>query len=288
MTKAFRVKRLTSIEELTEAQALESHVWNMPSTPVLLTRTTAKNGGITLGAYDGDRLVAFSFGFPGYRDGQIYFCSHMLGVHKDYRKSGLGQILKWKQREIALEMGYTLITWTFDPLEGVNATLNLHKLGAIAVGYDENHYGTVDDGLNTGLPTDRFLVEWWIANEYVTEKRAHHTPDDWAQAGHIIEAGSGAFPVPLGGPIADLSRRANWSMAIPLGFQIIKTTDFELAKRWRFQVRAAAQALIRAGWVAVDFVSYPEERIGRYIFEPGERFRQRTGPIGEAPRVESS
>ena len=30
-----------------------------------------------------------------------------------------------------------------------------------------NCYGEINDGLNNGLPTDRFKVEWWIDSEHI-------------------------------------------------------------------------------------------------------------------------
>src|SRR5207245_196426 len=70
----------------------------------------------------------------------------------------------------------------FDPLEGVNASLNIAKLGAVTHKYYPNLYGSsMADGLNSGLPTDRFEVEWWIASDRVRqvlevsgEHLAHH------------------------------------------------------------------------------------------------------------------
>ena len=52
----------------------------------------------------------------------------MLGIHPDYQLKGIGKLLKDEQRKIAKEMGYKLITWTFDPLESRNAYLNVSKL----------------------------------------------------------------------------------------------------------------------------------------------------------------
>ena len=55
----------------------------------------------------------------------------MLGIHPDYQSMGIGKKLKEEQRKFAKEMGYDLITWTFDPLESRNAYLNVSKLYGI-------------------------------------------------------------------------------------------------------------------------------------------------------------
>ena len=52
--------------------------------------------------------------------------------------------------------------WTFDPVEIKNAFLNIHKLGAIVRSYRVNFYGVSSSRLQGGLPTDRFVAEWYL------------------------------------------------------------------------------------------------------------------------------
>ena len=167
------------IETHAEYHALEQlqrDVWTLPDVevvPLHVLLTAAKNGGLLLGAFDGERLVGFVFGFPGLTpEGRLKHCSHMAGVHPDYRDRGLGYSLKLAQREHVLAQGIDLITWTFDPLETRNASLNFHKLGAVCNTYIPNLYGEMRDGLNAGLPSDRFQVDWWIASERVAQRLA--------------------------------------------------------------------------------------------------------------------
>src|SRR5699024_4480105 len=108
--------------------------------------------------------------FPGYQGKEVYLCSHMLGIDPAYRSQGIGEQLKWEQQRIAKQLGYQVITWTFDPLQTRNAYLNLTKLRGISSTYVENCYGTLNDGLNKGLPTDRLEVAWHIASSYVERK----------------------------------------------------------------------------------------------------------------------
>lgn len=78
----------------------------MPTIPLHQTMTAVKNGGLIIGAYDGDKLVGFSYGFAGFTEGEPYLCSHMLGIHPDYRSQKIGEQLKLRQRELAIDMGY--------------------------------------------------------------------------------------------------------------------------------------------------------------------------------------
>ena len=123
-----------------------------------------KIGGHLFGAYDGDRMVAFLVAIPGLKEGSRgYLHSHMMGVLPEYRNHGLGRTLKMAQKRDALQRGIPLIEWTFDPLELKNAYLNIEKLGAIVRRYLFNNYGTTSSKLHTGLPTDRLVAEWWVA-----------------------------------------------------------------------------------------------------------------------------
>ena len=82
----------------------------------------------------------------------------MLGVTRDARGTGLGLRLKLAQRERALAMGIDEIEWTFDPLQALNAHLNIARLGAVVEEYEENIYGESTSPLHQGSPTDRFIA----------------------------------------------------------------------------------------------------------------------------------
>src|SRR5258708_10116867 len=75
--------------------------------------------------------------------------------------------MKLYQREEALDRGFELMEWTFDPLEIKNAYLNIEKLGAIARRYNVNQYGITSSSLQGGLPTDRLVAEWWMKSKRV-------------------------------------------------------------------------------------------------------------------------
>ncbi len=128
--------------------------------------------GMKTGA-PGDRSSSLGWktGAPGDRSSSLgwdtgdgepraYLHSHMLAVREGYRNRGLGAQLKLEQRREALSRGIRQMEWTFDPLEIKNAYLNIHKLGAIVRGYQENFYGVSSSRLQGGLPTDRLVAEW--------------------------------------------------------------------------------------------------------------------------------
>ena len=87
-----------------------------------------------------------------------------LDVYK--RQLQLGVRLKLYQRRWGLERGITHVRWTFDPFRYVNATLNLHRLGATAATYLPDYYGEMA-GINSGLGSDRLLVDWELGSHTV-------------------------------------------------------------------------------------------------------------------------
>ncbi len=170
-SSALVIRELSEHAELAEAVQLQQEVWGFQDIELLPLRlfvVAGKIGGQILGAFDGPRLVAFCLCIPGLQPGgKPYLPSHMLGVLAPYRNSGLGRVLKWKQRDFALAKGVDLIEWTFDPLESKNAFFNIERLGAVARRYVYNQYGSTSSHLHGGLPTDRLIAEWWIGSDRV-------------------------------------------------------------------------------------------------------------------------
>jgi predicted GNAT superfamily acetyltransferase len=160
------VRELGTHEELREVVALQKAIWGWEDADLLPFRmlvVATKIGGQLLGAFEGDRMIAFCLAIPGLKaDGSAYLHSHMLGVLAEYRNHGVGRQLKLRQRDDALARGIDLIEWTFDPLEIKNAHFNVERLGAIVRRYLRNQYGASSSPLHGGLPTDRLVAEWWI------------------------------------------------------------------------------------------------------------------------------
>jgi predicted GNAT superfamily acetyltransferase len=126
-----------------------------------------KIGGQVIAAFEGNEMVGFALAIPGARNRHAYLHSQMLAVRPQYRDAGLGRRMKFFQREDALQRGFELIEWTFDPLEIKNTYLNIEKLGAIARRYNVNQYGITSSPLQGGLPSDRLIAEWWLESKRV-------------------------------------------------------------------------------------------------------------------------
>lgn len=248
-------------------QLLEKEVWGANPIPIHQTITAVKNGGLMLGAFYKDELVGFSYSFSGFQQGQSYLCSHMLGIHPNYQVKGIGAMLKEEQRKAAAALGYQLITWTFDPLESRNAYLNLSKLRAICSTYVENCYGDMEDGLNSGLPTDRFQVEWWINSKHVINKDELFTfpkansSFQWVLTDHSLPK--------LEATEQSMTEILNVEevifVPVPASFQDVKRKDPQLAIDWRMKSREIFQTLFSKGYVAVALKKTDDSPVHYYV-----------------------
>jgi predicted GNAT superfamily acetyltransferase len=170
MSDGITVRKCTTLAEFEACVALQREVWgeeDLEIEPVTGFIVASETGGQVLGAFDGARLVGYTLGLIGYRNGVIFLHSHHTGVHHDYRDRGVGRKLKLLQRDEALSRDIRFVQWTFDPLELRNAHFNLNRLGAIAREYKPNLYGITSSPLHRGLATDRLLAEWHLDSKRV-------------------------------------------------------------------------------------------------------------------------
>ena len=184
-----RVHRARRIGELEQVSELQATIWGSRemAAPSSLLKAISEAGGIVLLALSGSRPVGFAFGFTGRdREGRLYHRSHAAGVLPELRDAGVGRALKLAQRRWARAQGLDRMVWTFDPSQLRNAHFNLHRLGALARRYHPDYYGTRDDSLNQGRPTDRLVVEWFLE------------PGPSARLAALRRGGGRALPVPAG------------------------------------------------------------------------------------------
>lgn len=280
MMEGVTIKRLKESVEFSQAEEAQRLIWEIADmtevVPLHLLVTAQKNGGLVLGAFDSEgRMIGFLFGFLGRTaDGRIKHCSHQMGVLPQYRHRGVGYALKCWQRQFVLDQGLDLITWTYDPLEGANAAVNIGKLGVICSTYLRNVYGSMQDALNAGMESDRFEVEWWIRSRRVEDrlagKQAQLSLEEWI--------GQGAERVnQVRFTNEGLAQPVSWRQAaeplaiveIPGSIQAIKAVDMDLARAWRGHTRQVFKAHFGAGYTTVEFISRMDEgkRRNYYILQ---------------------
>ncbi len=270
MTKDIFIRALKDAAEFHRCEELQRQVWGMEDisvVPLHLLLPAQKNGGLVLGAFDEQgTMVGFVFGFLGMTgQGQVKHCSHMAGVLPGYQGQQIGYRLKLAQREHVLAQGLDLAPWTYDPLEGTNASLNIGKLGVICRTYLPDVYGDTGIQLHLGLPTDRFEVEWWVRSQRVEERLGSHLGkltldkalDMGAERVNRTEFDGRGL---LRSERDDRTPGAEAVLIeIPADFQAIKSADMGLAREWRAQTREIFESCFGAGYVATEFISEVQE-----------------------------
>ncbi|RKE79273.1 GNAT family N-acetyltransferase [Rhizobium sp. AG855] len=219
------IRDLNGIAEFRQAEALQAEVWGHGDTPDAadLMMVIQAEGGLVAGAFVDGRLAGYVFGFPT-RDPNIQH-SHRLAVAPGLRGKGLGAELKWYQRDWCLQRGIRHVRWTFDPLRITNARLNLNRLGGRSSTYLVNYYGDMG-GINTGLPSDRLLLDWYLDDPKVARRAEGELLDDHSAHRLLvpIDDGSGTHIAKAEGA-DDLSSlldlRSRLQDALSQGFHIV-------------------------------------------------------------------
>jgi predicted GNAT superfamily acetyltransferase len=135
-------------------------------------------------------------------------------------------------------------------------------------------YGELRDGLNVGLASDRFQVDWWINSQRVFH-RLGKQPRQRLDLAHFLSAEAPIInrtqPGVFGWPIPPKGELSSWSSAkldppdrdaillveIPSDFQALKASDPPLAADWRQHTRMVFKNLFKRGYLVTDFVYVP-------------------------------
>jgi predicted GNAT superfamily acetyltransferase len=258
-----QIQQIHSIQQMKALEKLQQDVWgwnDLDTTPLMDFVILKELGGTLIGAFDGEKLVGFAFGFVGYEGGRIVFHSHMLAVHPSYRECGLGLRLKLAQRGEALARGFEHITWTFDPLQSTNAHLNFHKLGVVANKYKVNFYGEQSSStLHRYIGTDRLWVDWFLNSKRVLDRLAADQDAALDKVEQWLQIGSDGLPFIR--PV-DLGAGSPVAIEIPTNIGFLQERNPESAVAWRSATRAAFVDAFAAGYAVDDFVR--NEKQGSY------------------------
>jgi chorismate synthase len=251
-------------------EELQKEVWGIPDldvVPLTHLAATREAGGVLIGAFDDDEPVGFVYGFPSFEFGQLAHHSHMLAVKPAYRNFDLGRRLKLAQRDQVISQGIELITWTFDPLQSLNAYFNFSKLGVASDRYLVNFYGDDAASFLHQTGTDRLWVFWFVSDDRIKQHESTVAAAVRAEIGSpLVQVASDNLPrrndrdSGLAGHYA--------SIEIPFD---INSLDMQIALRWREETRWAFTEAIKAGYVVVGFVrdQRGDLRFGKYLLTKG-------------------
>ena len=289
MQEDILIRKLHSMDDMIAVEELQALVWpssDVDIVPAHICLPIAENGGLVLGAFDGDQLIGFLLGFLGTdpeSDRELAMtalkhCSHQLGVHPKFRNRGVGYQLKSAQRDHVLGQGVNLVTWTYDPLLSVNAHLNIRRLGAVCQTYIRNAYGTMRDELNEGVASDRFRVDWWVSSHRVKVRLAQSkeplTLEDYTKAEIQVLNPTKMTDDHFRRPAEDLVEPSSVlaMVEIPIDYDHLRRENLELAEEWRSQTREAFEYAFQSGYIVTDFVFTKSDQAARsfYVLTYGE------------------
>ncbi|MEE8142321.1 MAG: GNAT family N-acetyltransferase [Planctomycetota bacterium] len=244
------LRSLKSEADYRQCVALQRETWGenfLEVIPPTMLIASQQVGGICAGAFDnGGQLLGFVFGICGPRQGRLVHWSHMLAVHRHLQGHGLGRRLKSYQRDQLLEMGIATVYWTYDPLVARNAHLNLNRLGARPIVYEENIYGEDTGSELHSLGTDRFVVEWRLSDPEV--ERALNSGLS------VDESTVGAAPVVNPeAQVTEFSLQPSVRVEVPFDIQRVQDESVEVAHRWRSSTRQAFVRYLTEGYSVVGF-----------------------------------
>jgi predicted GNAT superfamily acetyltransferase len=287
------IEKLTTIQQFHQCEELQRQVWGLSDADVIplhLLLIAQKSGGLVLGAFDEEgKMIGTLFGFLGARDEaaqQLKHCSHMVGVLEEWQGRGVGYQLKLAQREHALAQGLELVTWTYDPLESLNANLNIGKLGVVCRTYLRDLYGEMDDERNVGLSSDRFEAEWWVASQRVALRlgapplspptlegmkggqRYRPSLDVVLESGAQLLNPATARPDGLVHPSTAITEPTADTVLveIPAHLQAVKAADMALACQWRAHTREIFERCLAAGYTVTEFISELQDDLRRSYY----------------------
>jgi len=261
--KHFIIREVEGEAEYHAIEDLQREAWgfsDLDIVPAATIMAAVHAGGCALGAFDGALMIGFAYGFPAFEHRRPSLHSHMLAVKSTYRNAQAGFYLKLAQRDFALAHGLDEITWTYDPLQSLNAHLNFGKLGVISERYVVNFYGEeTSSPLHQGFGTDRLWVRWLLESERVKSRIARDTVAARPSLSNLEEAQRTAlvYKEAEAPHLSDFATRlaANRCLIeIPHDITSVKERDPELGRAWREATRAAFLAAIEAGFMVADFL----------------------------------
>ena len=156
------------------------------------------------------------------------------------------------------------MTWTFDPLQSLNAYFNFNRLGVFANRYLTDFYGTDPESFLHQTGTDRLWVTWSLNSRRVEEHIAKMRATSELDKPYAL--------VEVGGSNEPIVHEMRWDIAstrlcieIPRDIVLLERENEDLARRWREATRQAFLGAIAAGFLVIDFVR--GEGMGRYQLE---------------------
>jgi predicted GNAT superfamily acetyltransferase len=265
------VKEIDNKEDFKECEKIQRELPQLGEVgvvPAYLLELTTSHGGLTLGLYMNEHIVGFSFSVAAYtKEKGYYLFSDSMGFYKNYQRKSLGFLLKQVQYQVAKEKGAKRIYWTYDPLLGPNANINIRKVGGMVHQYELDRYSLVNTSSGICIPADRFLLDWSIQTKRVENRMiGHQIPEKMLELKKLPFCVNRTIPVLIHTSSKSILVRENAELflglekdkiaiEIPLEYFEIREAIPELAQDWRMKTRELFHHYInRKKYVVTDFV----------------------------------
>lgn len=266
-TPKIEYRFIETFPEILPIEEMQARVWGVSEievVPASMMIAAITSGGVLVGAYDADKLIGFTFGFGGFEKGMPVHHSHMLAVAAEYRGFDIGKNLKLKQRERVVKMGIEVMTWTFDPLQSLNAYFNFQKLGVVSDSYMVDFYGDVAESFLHQNGTDRLWVEWHLNKvKSKDDCKIDYSARSLNEVVPLISKDKNAG-IKLTGTEA-FAKASLISIEVPKNIAEIEADNFELAKLWRVQTRKAFQEAFAQQFYVSNFIV--NKKAGFYLLK---------------------
>lgn len=248
MSSQLKIVEVESPQQAEDMAAFFKTIWTDGDevVPFDLILAAVHVGGYAALATQNGLSVGATFGFLGDYAAHKVLHSHVTAASVP----GVGYQLKKHQFEWARQREIAGITWTFDPLVRRNCVFNFEKLGAMAIEYQPNFYGTMTDAINAGDDSDRLFAYWPVQDQVSnapTKTDSVALKNDSGEPKALSFDSSGAYWVEL-----------------PEDIESLRKNDLPLAQRWRKAVREAIQPALDEGW----FISSVNESRTAILVEP--------------------
>jgi predicted GNAT superfamily acetyltransferase len=229
------IKPIKSMEQLSELVNIQRNAWgftDLEIVPSQMFRSIDLLGpnGIVLGYFIDDKIVGFISTFPTSNPKEVL--ADMGAVYPEYQNRGIFYKIILELHKIMKINKVDKIFGTYDPLESINAYTYIRKLGGVVTRHYENYYGSWKSRIHSGLPTDRFRIEWNL------KKKDNYSNEDIKY------------------------------VDIPLNIQELKNKNFKLAMEWRMKTRKSFNDLIeQQKYIGVEFNVDTLNQKGIYVFK---------------------
>jgi len=266
-------RNLSDYNACVEIQREVWHFDDIDIIPVPMLLAADHCGGMNLGAYNSlGELIGFACSILGMEGSELLHHSHMLAVRVAYRNFDVGYKLKLAQRKEVLRRKVKTITWTFDPMQPLNAYFNLGKLGAWTGSYVENFYGETTSVLHRGLPTDRFVTRWDLVSDRVVERLdagvPRHDLKKELKKYFVVNRLEDLAPgMTTCSPVKLNCADHEFLFEVPYNLPEIKVRNLGVALEWQGKMRQVFRNYFRKDYAATDFwVAEDEGHLRAFYF----------------------